>query len=68
MGEREEVNVDKLIAIEWDMMTDLRLMLNDPKLEPGARLYKQTIPNTIAAKHKRKNEERGNSPFYFRVV
>jgi hypothetical protein len=57
MGEREEVNVDKLIAIEWDMMTDLRLMLNDPKLEAREKIrvanalaYHATVLNKLLAK------------------
>jgi hypothetical protein len=34
---QESGNLDNLIAIEWDILRDLRKMLNDPELSIGER-------------------------------
>ena len=45
MGAKEEVSVDKLITMEWELMTDLRKMLTDPSL---SRSEKIRVANAIA--------------------
>jgi len=53
---KEEVNVDKLIGVEWDMLTDLRKMLSDPALSTGEKIrlanalaYHATVLNKLLA-------------------
>lgn len=45
MSSKEEVNVDKLIAIEWDMLNDLRKMLSDSELSKGEKIR---LANAVA--------------------
>jgi len=45
MSAKEEVSVDELIRIEWDMMADLRKMLADPSLSKSEKIR---VANAIA--------------------
>jgi hypothetical protein len=42
---QESGNLDNLIAIEWDILRDLRKMLNDPELSTGE---KTRVANALA--------------------
>ena len=45
MRAQESGNLDNLIAIEWDILRDLRKMLNDPELSTGE---KTRVANALA--------------------
>ena len=45
MSAKEEISVDELIRLEWDLMADLRKMLADPSL---SRSEKIRVANAIA--------------------
>jgi hypothetical protein len=45
MSVKEEVNLDKLIVIEWDLLQDLKNMLSNPELSIGE---KTRMANAIA--------------------
>ena len=45
MRTHKSANLDNLIAIEWDILRDLRKMLNDPELSTGE---KTRVANALA--------------------
>jgi hypothetical protein len=45
MCAKEEVNVDELIRMEWDLMTDLRKMLADQSLSKSEKIR---VANALA--------------------
>jgi hypothetical protein len=45
MCAKEEISIDELIRLEWDMMADLRKMLADPSLSKSEKIR---VANAIA--------------------
>ena len=45
MSAKEEISVDELIRMEWDMMADLRKMLSDPSLSKSEKIR---VANALA--------------------
>ena len=44
-GDEEEATIDKLIAIEWDLLNDLKKMLNNQTLTPSEKIR---LANAVA--------------------
>ena len=45
MSAKEEISIDELIRLEWDMMADLRKMLADPSLSKSEKIR---VANALA--------------------